>query len=70
MPNCRRDSRDSAANVGACVAGAIESLIALGREAHHPSLDQRFAAAPPAPDNPTPVQAMAHRLRTRQGRTL
>lgn len=39
----------SEANVQACVAGAIEPLIALGREAHHQSLDQRFAAAPPAP---------------------
>jgi transposase len=60
----------SEANVQACVAGAIEPLIALGREAHHPSLDQRFAAAPPPPENPTPVQAMAHRLQTPQGRAL
>ncbi len=54
----------------ACVAGGIEPLIALGREAHHPSLQQRFAAAPPAPEDPTPVQAMAYRLRTPQGRAL
>ena len=60
----------SEANVQACVAGAIEPLIALGREAHHPSLDRRFAAAPPPPENPTPVQAMAHRLQTPQGRAL
>jgi transposase len=60
----------SEANVQACVAGAIEPLIALGREAHHPNLDQRFAAAPPPPENPTPVQAMAHRLQTPQGRAL
>ena len=60
----------SEANVQACVAGAIEPLIALGREAHHPNLDQRFAAAPPLPENPTPVQAMAHRLQTPQGRAL
>ena len=60
----------SAANVEACVAGAIEPLIALGREAHYPSLDQRFAAAPPAPEHPTPVEAMAHRLQTPRGRAL
>ena len=30
-----------------------------GREAHHPSLGERFAEAPPAPENPTPVEAMA-----------
>jgi hypothetical protein len=60
----------SEANVQACVAGGIEPLIALGREAHHPSLQERFAAAPPAPEDPTPVQAMAYRLRTPQGRAL
>ncbi len=45
-------------------------MIALGREAHHPTLAERFAAAPPAPENPTPVEAMAYRLRTPQGRAL
>src|SRR5512141_3148964 len=60
----------SEANVQACVAGGIEPLIALGREAHHPSLQERFAATPPAPEDPTPVQAMAYRLRTPQGRAL
>ena len=60
----------SEANVQACAAGAIEPLIALGREAHHPSLAERFAAAPPTPEDPTPVQAMAHRLQTPQGRAL
>ena len=58
----------SEANVQACVAARIEPLIALGREAHHPSLQERFAAAPPAPEDPTPVQAMAYRLRTPEGR--
>jgi transposase len=58
----------SEANVQACVTGAIEPLIALGREAHHPSLAERFAAAPAAPEDPTPVEAMAYRLRTPQGR--
>jgi hypothetical protein len=45
-------------------------LIALGREAHHPSLSERFAEATPAPDNPTAVEAMAHRLKTLEGRKL
>jgi transposase len=60
----------SAANVAACAAAKIEPLIALGRQPHHPSLHERFAAAPPAPENPTPVEAMAHRLATPDGKKL
>jgi transposase len=60
----------SAANVTACVAAGIKPLLALGRDAHHQSLSERFADAPPAPDNPTPVEAMAHRLRTPAGKKL
>jgi hypothetical protein len=60
----------SAANVTACDAAKIEPLIAMGREAHHPSLDQRFAKAPPPPKNPTPLEAMAYRLQTPDGRKL
>ena len=60
----------SAANVEACTAAGIEPLIALGRQSHHPSWRERFAAAPPAPDNPTPVEAMAHRLATPEGKKL
>jgi transposase len=60
----------SAANVEACQAAGIAPLIAPGREGHHPSLSERFAAAPPAPENPTPVEAMAHRLKTLEGKKL
>jgi hypothetical protein len=60
----------SAANVTACQAAGIDPLIALQREGHHPTLEERFAAPPPRPDNPTPVEAMAHRLRTSEGRAL
>ncbi len=42
----------SAANVAACEAVAVQPLIAMGREAHHPSLSERFADAPPPPENP------------------
>ena len=59
----------SAANVQACAA-AIDPLIAMGRQPHHPPLAERFAPAPPPPDNPTPVEAMAHRLKTPEGRAL
>jgi hypothetical protein len=60
----------SAANVTACMAAGIDPLIAMGRPPHHPPLSERFDQAPKAPQNPTPVQAMAHRLNTPQGRKL
>jgi hypothetical protein len=60
----------SEANVEACVAAKIDPLIAMGRQPHHPPLAERFAPAPPPPDNPTPVAAMAHRLKTPEGRKL
>ena len=60
----------SAANVTACAEAGVVPLIAMGREAHHPSLDQRFAKAPPAPENPTPLEAMAHQLQTPDGKKL
>jgi transposase len=60
----------SAANVTACGAAGIEPLIAPGRQSHHPSLSERFAEAPPAPDTPTPVEAMVHRLKTPEGKKL
>ena len=40
----------------------------MGRQSHHPPLAERFEAAPEAPDDPTPVEAMAHRLKTPAGR--
>jgi transposase len=60
----------SEANVALCVAAQIVPMIALGRQSHHPSLSERFAKAPPAPDNPTPLEAMSHRLRTPEGKRL
>ena len=58
----------SQTNVEACAKAKITPLIALGRERHHLSWKQRFAPAPPAPDNPTAPQAMIHRLATPGGR--
>ena len=60
----------SAANVSACAATEIEPLIAMGRQPHYPPLNERFADTPQAPENPTPVEAMAHRLQTPAGRKL
>jgi transposase len=60
----------SEANVALCVAARIAPMIALGRQSHHPCLSERFAKAPPAPENPTPLEAMSHRLRTPEGKRL
>jgi len=60
----------SAANVSACAATGIEPLIAMGGQPHYPPLNERFADAPDAPENPTPVEVMAHRLQTSAGRKL
>jgi transposase len=60
----------SEANVTLCAAANIEPLIAPGRQPHHQSLRERFAPPPPPLDNPTPVEAMAHRLRTPAGKRL
>jgi transposase len=61
----------SQSNVEQCVAAKIEPLIATGRTAHHKSWKKRFAAAPKSlPDSATPLQKMAHRLKTPEGRKL
>jgi hypothetical protein len=58
----------SEGNVNACAAAGIEPVIAMGREAHHPSLRERFAEDPMPPENPTPIAAMRHRLQTKEGK--
>ena len=58
----------SEGNVNACAAAGSDPLIAIGRAAHHPSLGERFAEPPPPPQDPTPLAAMGHRLRTSEGK--
>lgn len=60
----------SEANVNACAEAGIDPLIAQGRQDHHPKLDERTAADPPAPENPTPLETMKHRLQTKAGKAL
>jgi hypothetical protein len=61
----------SAANVDSCTAADIEPLIALGREHHHISWQERFNTGPEAPPpDATPMRKMAHRLKTPEGRKL
>jgi transposase len=61
----------SESNVEQCAAAKIEPLIATGRTSHHVSWKQRFAAAPKSPpSSASPLQKMAHRLKTPRGRKL
>jgi len=60
----------SQANVEACAAANIEPLIPQGRQTHYPPLCERFANLPPAPENPTPLETMARRLKTPEGKKL
>ena len=55
----------SAGAVAACEKAGVEPAIAMGRQPHHPPLSE-----PDAPKDPTPVEAMAHRLKTARGRAL
>jgi transposase len=58
----------SQGNVEQCEAAGIEPLIPEARQRHNPPLRERFADDPPAPNAPNRVQAMQHRLRTRDGK--
>jgi transposase len=58
----------SEGNVNACAATGIEPVIAMGREAHHPSLGERFAEDPAPPKDATPVASMRYRLQTKEGK--
>jgi IS5 family transposase len=55
-------------NVTACQDAAIEPLIAVQREAHHPDWKQRFSEPQPLPQGATPVETMQHRRKTRTGK--
>src|SRR5271156_1549518 len=60
----------SARKVDVCKRAGVEPVIAMGRQPHHPPLSERFEKAPDAPEDPTPVEAMAHKLKTPEGRAL
>ena len=57
-------------NINACTQAKIQPLIALGREAHHGGLFERFAEPAPLRGQPTALETMRHRLKTRRGRKL
>src|ERR671915_469495 len=55
-------------NVVACAKADVVPYIACGREPHYPPLAERLAGAPEAPENPDPVSALRHRLKTAEGK--
>ena len=57
-------------NIKACQREKITPYIAAGRERHHLPLEQRWANPPPLAAEADAVEAMKHRLATREGRAL
>ncbi len=60
----------SEANVLACQAHGIEPMLALSRQEHHPHWQERFSEPAPLPEQASPMQVMAHRLKTQSGRAI
>jgi len=60
----------SEANIERCESAGIEPLIPAKREGHNLPLAERFCEDPEPPSDPSPVEATAHRLQTRAGKTL
>jgi hypothetical protein len=58
----------SQGNIHACESRQIEPLIAVGKEAHHQGWRERHSEPIALPENATPMQIMAHRLKTKAGR--
>jgi transposase len=55
-------------NFKACETAQIEPSIAVARDEHHPGWRERHSEPAPLPDHATPMQAMAHKLKTKAGR--
>ncbi|MFH0934408.1 MAG: IS1182 family transposase [Pseudomonadota bacterium] len=60
----------SAANIAACEDAGVEPYIAVAREDHHPGWRERFTEPLPLETDVTPMQKMAHKLKTKLGRML
>ena len=58
----------SDSNVGKFVGKNISPYIASGRQSHNQKLEDRLSETPEAPENPTPVEAMQHSMKTEEGK--
>ena len=57
-------------NIKACETAKIEPLIAVAKEDHHPGWRERHSEPSPLPADATPMQVMAHKLKTKAGRAV
>ena len=57
-------------NIKACETAGVAPLIAVAKEDHYPDGRERHSEPPALPENARPLQAMAHRLKTKAGRAL
>lgn len=60
----------SETNITACETAGVAPLIAVAKENHHPDWRERHSEPPALTENATPLQTMAHRLKTKAGRAL
>ena len=60
----------SGANVEKCTNASLVPFIPSSREKHNLPLTERFGEDPEPPQNATAVQAMRHRLQTREGKAV
>jgi len=58
----------SKANAEKLAKQEIEAYIPSGRQSHNQTLEERFQAEQEAPEAPTPVEAMKHRIKTDEGK--
>ena len=57
-------------NVQACEAASIDALIAVARDEHHPGWRERHSEPQALPERAAAAQKMAHKLKTKVGRTM
>jgi transposase len=60
----------SEGNVMACEVAGVTPYIAMGREQHHPPVEQHWTEPPPLAEGASSIDAMAHRLSTTPGRAV
>jgi transposase len=60
----------SEANANTCESNGIVPYMPEGKQGHNEPLRERFADDPSAPEQPSVVEAMRHRLKTREGKAV